>query len=98
MIREIEVRPCVVVYVPPAPAYVEWVPEEEAEFFALYVQQDDGTYKHLVDEPTKERAMLAALLYAAGRDEEGVLHTVTYRTEEGDEHWSTTSALRRSRS
>lgn len=88
-VREIEVRPSVTMagFGALIPDYMEFVDEAEAEFFSIWVQQRDGTFKHYKNNESKDGAMIDALLYAANSREEGVTWSVVYRTEEGEEQW-----------
>lgn len=84
-IREIEVRPSLNLDM--FPAYMEFVSEAEAEFYSIWVQQRDGTFKHFADRDSKDSALLEAVLYAANNRDESVTYSVVYRTEEGEEQW-----------
>lgn len=78
--KEVEVRPVAFVTMG-MNVSVEWVPEAEAEKFAVYVQQDDGTFRWVEDHDTKNQALVRALVHAAKSGAQ-----VVYRTEEGDVH------------
>ena len=81
MRREVEVRPGAVVKAEFG-EFVEWVPEDEAEFFGLYVQQEDGTFHWQEDVSCKDTALTRALLLAAQISTKDVGYDVVYRTDE----------------